>query len=113
MWGGTGTLLESYLSCSEGVSLSTWSQTGGSRNFPRFLLRDGSFTLMYIASLMFLVSPCASLSTMVKQSVLTGCPVVDVCMCIGDGALRCSLYLSPNDLPDSPIYCSVQLMLGH
>ena len=54
-----------------------------------------------------------SLSTMVKHSWLAGCPVVDVCKCMGEGALRCSSYLSPSVLPDSPMYCSVQLMLGH
>ena len=30
-----------------------------------------------------------------------------------DGALRCSLSLSPNVLPDSPIYSSGQFMCGH
>ena len=102
-----------YLMCSEGVSFSTWSQTCGIWNFPKFLFNDGSLTLMYMASLMFLVSICASLSTMVKYSGLTGCPVVEVCMCMGEGVLRCSLYLSPRVLPDSPMYCSVQLVLGH
>ena len=91
-----------YLNCSDGVSFSTWSQTCGSWNLPKFLFNYGSLTLMYMTSLMFLVSPCASLSTMVKHSGLTGCPVVDVCKCVGEGALRCSLYLSPSVLPDSP-----------
>ena len=114
VWGvaGTGDGLY-YLSCSDGVSFSTLSQTCGKWNFPKFLFKDGSFTLMYIASLMFLVSHCASLSTMVKHSGLTGCPVVEVCKYMGEGALRCSLYLFHSVLPDSPIYCSVQLMLGH
>ena len=49
---------------------------------------------------------------MVKHSGLTGCPVVEVCRCMGEGAFRCSLP-SPRVLPDSPMYCSVQLMLGH
>ena len=102
-----------YLSWSDGVSLSTRPHTGGSRNLPKFLLSDGSLTLMYMVSLMFLVSPCVSLPTMVKQSGLTGCPVVEVCWCMGDGTLWCSLYLSPSDLPNSSIYCSVQLILGH
>ena len=31
---------------------------------------------------------------------------------MGDGALRCSLILSPNALPDSPMYSSQQLMWG-
>ena len=55
-----------YLRCSEGVSFSTWSQNCGVCNFPKFLFSDGSLTLMYMASLMFLVSPCAFLSIMVK-----------------------------------------------
>ena len=111
---GTGDGLY-YLSCGDGVSFSMWSQTCGSWNFPKFLFNDGSLTLMYMASLMFLVSPYASLSIMVKHSGLTGCPVVDVCKCMGEGegALRCSLYFSPSVLPDSPMYSSVQLMLGH
>ena len=28
---------------------------------------------------------------------------------MGEGALRCSLYLSPRVLPDSPMYCSVEV----
>ena len=55
---------------------------------------------------MSLVTPCDSLSTMVKHSGLTGCPVKLLWWCIGDGALRCSLSLSPKVLPDSPIYSS-------
>ena len=31
----------------------------------------------------------------------------------GDGALRCSLSLSPNAMPVSPIYFSGQLICGH
>ena len=46
-----------YLRCNEGLSCSTWSHIGGSWNFPNFLFRDGSFTLMYMASLIFLVNP--------------------------------------------------------
>ena len=48
---------------------------------------------MNMASLMFLDIPCDSLWTMVKQA---GCPVELLCWCLGDGALRCSLSLSPN-----------------
>ena len=47
----------------------------GSWYFPMFLLRDGSLTEMYMASLMVLVVPCASLLMMVKQSTLVGCPI--------------------------------------
>ena len=31
----------------------------------------------------------------------------------GEGALKCSLILSPSVLPDSPIYELVQLVCGH
>ena len=54
------------------------SQVCGSWNFPRFLWSEGSLTLMYMASLMFLAMPRVFLSTMEKQSGLTGCPVVVV-----------------------------------
>ena len=108
-----GGWLVCYLRCSVGVSLSTWYHTWGSWNFPRFLFKEGSLTLMYIASFMFLAMPCASLSTIEKHSGLTGCPVEEVCRCIGEGALRCSLYLSPKVLPDYPIYSSVQFIVGH
>ena len=62
---------------------------------------------------MFLTIPCDSLSTMEKQSGLTGCPVVVVQRWMGDGALRCSLDLSPKVIPDSPVYSSVQFICGH
>ena len=104
---------ECYFRWSVGVSWSTWSHTWESWNFPRFLLRVGSLTLMYMAFLMFLTMPCDSLSTMEKQSGLTGCHVDVVWRWMGDGALRCSLYLSPKVLPDSPMYSSVQLICGH
>ena len=38
--------------------------------FQMFLLSDGSLTPMYMASLMFIVSLCDSLSTMEKLSTL-------------------------------------------
>ena len=85
----------------------------GSWYFPKFLLSAGSFTWIYIASLMFLVTLCDSLSTMVKHSGLTRCPVELLWWWIGDGALRYSLSLFPKVLPDSPIYSSGQLIHGH
>ena len=102
-----------YFRSSEGVSFNTWSHTCGNWNFPKFLFKEGSRTLMYIVSLMFLAKHCDSLSTVEKHSGLTGCPVVDVCRCMGEGALRCSFYLSPNVLPDSPMYCTVQFVFEH
>ena len=79
----------------------------------KFLYKEGSLTLMYMASLKFLVKLYNSLSTMKKDSGLIGCPVADVCRCMGEGAFRCSLYLSPSVLPDSLMYCSVQFIFGH
>ena len=32
-----------------------------------------------------------------------GCPVVVLCRWMGEGALKCSLTLSPSDLPVSPM----------
>ena len=64
---------------------------------------------MVIHSLfMFLVILWDSLSTIVKHSRLTGCPVKWLYWCIGDGALRCSLNLSPKVLPESATYSSRQ-----
>ena len=80
---------------------------------PKLLFSIGSFTQMYMASVMFLVTPCDSLCTMVKQSGLTGCPVELMCWWMGDGAIICSLSLSPNVLPDSPIYSSGQFVWRH
>ena len=40
-------------------------------------------------------------------------PVVLLCSYIGDGAFKCSLYLSSNVLPDSPMYSSLQSVLPH
>ena len=66
-----------------------------------FLLRDGSFTLMNIASLMFLAILLSSLPTILKLSRDTSWPVVFWWFMIGDGAFICSLNLSPKVLPDS------------
>ena len=59
---------------------------------------------------MILVTPCDSLSTMVKQSGLIRCSVEWLCWCIGDVSLNCYLSQSQKDLPDSPIYSHEQLM---
>ena len=66
-----------------------------------------------MASMMFLVTPCDSLCTRVKHSGLIECPVVLLWWWIGDGALKCSLSLSPNVLPDSPMYSSGQFIYEH
>ena len=64
-----------------------------------FLLRDGSFTLMKIASLMFLAILLFSFPTILKLSRDTSWPVVFWWSMIGDGALIGSLNLSPKVLP--------------
>ena len=76
-----------------------------------FLLRDGSFTLIKMASLMFLAMLLSSLPTIVILSRETSWPVVFWWSMMGDGALMCSLYLSPNVLPHSPMYSSPQSTL--
>ena len=68
---------------------------------------------MNMIASMFLAFPCNSLYTMVKQSGLTECPVVLLCWWMRDGVLRCSFTLSPNVLPDSPMYSPGKVMCGH
>ena len=43
------------------------------------------------------------------------CCVASVALCsnIDEGAFKCSLYLSPNILDDSPMYSSSQSILSH
>ena len=79
---------------------------------PRFLLRVGSCMQMNMASLMVLEWLLTSLCTMLNWSGSMGCPVVVLWWCMGEGALKCSLTLSPKDLPDSPMYVLGQFMLG-
>ena len=50
--------------------------------------------------------------TMLNCSGSMGCPVVVLCRCMGEGALKCSLTLSRKDLPDSPVYALGQFILG-
>ena len=107
-----GVVVLGYLSHSQGVSCSTTSHMWGSWYLPRFLLRDGLFTWMYMAPFMVLVTPCASLSTTVKHSKFTWCPVVWLCWWRWDGALRCLLSLSLEILCDSSIYSSSNLHEG-
>ena len=58
------------------MSCSTSSQICGSWYLPRFLFRDGSLTLMNMASFMVLVKLWDSLSMMEKLSSFMGWPVV-------------------------------------
>ena len=52
-----GVDLGGYFYCSKGVFYSTPSHRWGTLYFPRFLLREGSFPEMYMASLIVLVTP--------------------------------------------------------
>ena len=80
----------------------------GSWYLLRFLFNGGeSLTLMYMASLVVLVMPCDFLPTMEKLSSLMMCPAVLEWSKMEEGALRCSLYLSPTFLPVSPMYSMV------
>ena len=65
---------------------------------------------MNMDSLMVLDWLCVSLCTMLKLSASMGCPVVVLCRWMGEGALKCSLILSPSDLPDSPMYALEQFV---
>ena len=85
----------------------------GSWYFPMFLLSGGSWTRMNIDSLIVLDWLAVSLCIMLKLSASIGCPVVVLCKWMGEGALKCSLILSPSALPDSPMYVVSQLMCGH
>ena len=110
MWhGGCGRPLWSssrgqYLRWNVGVLCRTSSQKWESWNFPRFLLRDGSLTFMKMASLTVLVMLYTALTT--KEN----CPHwYRLTMSIyWRGVLRCSLSLSLQVLPNSPMYSSSQ-----
>ena len=102
-----------YFSCNSGDLASTSSQIFDSWKLPMFLLRNGSLTLMNIASLMFLAILLSSLPTILKLSRDTSWPMVLWWSMMGDGAVICSLNLSPKVLPDSPIYSSSQSTLPH
>ena len=102
-----------YFRCKSGDLASTSSQICGNWNLAMFLLRDGSLTLMNIASLMSLAILLSSLPTMLKLSRETSWPVLFWWSMMGDGVLICSLNLSPKVLPDSPIYSTSQSTLPH
>ena len=102
-----------YLSLSSGDLTSTSSHICGSWYLPIFLFRDGSLTLINIASLMVLAILWSSLLTMLKLSRDSSWPAVLWWSQMGDGALMCSLNLSACVLPDSPMYFSSQSTLPH
>ena len=85
----------------------------GAGTFPSSCLMGGPCTHMNMASLMVLGWLLTSLCTMLNWLGSMGWPVVELCRCMGEGTLKCSLILSPSVLPDSPIYELVQLVCGH
>ena len=105
-----GCLITSYFIFSSGRLNRMLSQMCGRLYFPIFLLSVGLFTLMYIDSLIVQATVLSSLPSILKLSIDVSWPLIFWCWNIGDGAFKCSLYLSPNDLPDAPMYSSPQSM---
>ena len=95
-----------------GMDCNIPSQRCGRLYFPMFLFNVGLFTLMYIASFTALAILWSSLPILTFSTDVMW-PVLFWCSCIGDGAFRCSLYLSSKLLVDSPIYSSSQSILSH
>ena len=101
-------LLYSYFFFNSGMENRILSQICGRLYFPIFLFRVGLLTLMYIDSLMVLARLFSSLAMILKLFNVVTWPLLFWCRNIGEGAFKCSLYLSPKVLPDSPIYSSSQ-----
>ena len=78
-WEGCKGELAGLLEFNAGVSCRMLSQMCGNSYFPRFLFKEGSFTWMNMASLMFLEVPCASLYMMLMQSGLSEWPIELLC----------------------------------
>ena len=89
------------------------SQRYGRLDFLMFLFNVGLFTLMYMASFTAVAILWPSLPIILKFSTDVMWSVLLWCSYIVDGALRCSLCLSPKVLDDSPIYSSSQSILSH
>ena len=100
-----------YFIFSSGMLNSKLSQMCGRLYFPIFLLSVGLFILIYIDSLIVLAKLLSSLPIILKFSIDVSWPLILWCWNIGEGAFKCSLNLSPNVLPDSPMYSSPQSML--
>ena len=98
---------------SSGMDCNMPSQRCGRLYFPMFLFNVGLFTLMYMTSFTALAILWSFLPIILKFSTDVMWPVLLWCSCIGDGAFRCSLYLSSKVLADSPIYSSSQSILSH
>ena len=66
-----------------------------------------------MASLIVLRRFLSSLANILKSSIDTVWPEMLILSCIGEGAFRCSLNLSPKFLADSPILSSLHSTLLH
>ena len=106
-------LFHGYFFFNSGMENRILSQICGRLYFPIFLFRVGLFTLMYIDSLMVLARLFSSLPIIMKLFSVVSWPLLFWCRNIGEGAFKCSLYLSPKVLPDSPIYSSSQSISPH
>ena len=89
------------------MSCRTSSQIWSSWNLPRFLLRDGSLTLMNIAYLMILTVPCASLPTM-EKILYTDAMIIYV-----GGCPEMFLKSVPKVFPDTPMFSSLHSAWAH
>ena len=98
---------------SSGMDSNIPSHRCGRLYFPMFLFNVELYTLMYMASFTALAILWSSLPIILKFFTNVMWPVLLWCSCIGDGAFRCSLYLSSKVLDDSPIYSSLQSILSH
>ena len=98
---------------STGMDFNIPSHRCGRLYFPMFLFNVGLFTMMSMASFTALAIFWSSLSIIFKFSTDVMWPVLFWCSCIGDCAFRCSFYLSPKVLAESPIYPSLQSILSH
>ena len=87
-----------YVNLSSLLLIRTSSHKWGRWYLPMFLFRDGLLTLINIDSFLSLERFCSSLPTMLKFSSEVVWPVVLLWSYMGEGAFRCSLYLSPNVL---------------
>ena len=101
-----------FIFCS-GMDCNIPSHRCGRLYFPMFLFNVGLLTLMYMASFTALAMLWSSLPIILKFATDVMWPVLFWCSCIGDGAFRCSLYLSSKVLDDSPMYSSLQSILSH
>ena len=94
------------LSFNSDVLSKTSSHIWGRWYLPMFLFRDGSLTLISIASFIALMRFWSSLPTMVNLLMLIWWPEMLQWSNIGEGGFWCSLNLSAKVLPDSPMYSS-------